>query len=516
MPSSSIPVPDRDAGTYASPRKKSSAENYRRHIANLRSDLEAVRAKFRQEKRRIQENFDREKQKTIELTTKRLTDEHAAEVKKVRENAAKEKDSELRQVLKFKEEEVKTLKQQVLEEKEKNRSAEEELRRVLADKGKEGEDRSEIERKLRSEIASLKEQKHRVDEMYRIKVADDNEKAEMIRRLKAEHEIELQKFMKYSERESIQSLHQKGLTEKALKKKAHELAFNYLAKKLEDEKGDLERRLSHGGDLETLRRSNSHKMGSSLDCDSSERLVESGKKSGLSPRKLLQKGALKDGNVKATCVSIARQLEEKAKKLQEEKVQAKKQRGKCFGRVGDLRVRERVHTGERPYECEQCGKCFREAGNLKTHERVHTGEKPYQCKQCGKCFSQAGNMRTHEKRVHTGEKPYECQQCGKCFSQAGYLRKHERVHTGEKRNKRTPVVKFFLNRRSVGKREKAGESSASANEHEVEIYRPRTLKEHSSNHGVKHSCWLCQEELSSKELLLAHYQNHMTFEESST
>ncbi|XP_068749627.1 janus kinase and microtubule-interacting protein 3-like isoform X3 [Montipora capricornis] len=363
MPSSSIPVPDRDAGTYASPRKKSSAENYRRHIANLRSDLEAVRAKFRQEKRRIQENFDREKQKTIELTTKRLTDEHAAEVKKVRENAAKEKDSELRQVLKFKEEEVKTLKQQVLEEKEKNRSAEEELRRVLADKGKEGEDRSEIERKLRSEIASLKEQKHRVDEMYRIKVADDNEKAEMIRRLKAEHEIELQKFMKYSERESIQSLHQKGLTEKALKKKAHELAFNYLAKKLEDEKGDLERRLSHGGDLETLRRSNSHKMGSSLDCDSSERLVESplakkakerefkkknaelqskvkkverkcavleGKKSGLSPRKLLQKGALKDGNVKATCVSIARQLEEKAKKLQEEKVQAKQRQQPTF------------------------------------------------------------------------------------------------------------------------------------------------------------------------------------------
>ncbi|XP_068681070.1 peripheral-type benzodiazepine receptor-associated protein 1-like isoform X3 [Montipora foliosa] len=368
MPSSSIPVPDRDAGTYASPRKNSSAEDYRRHNAKLRSDLEAERAKIRQvlrdksaEIKRIQENFDREKQKTIELTSKRLTNEHAAEIKKVRENIAKEKDNELRQVLKFKEEEVKTLKQQVLEEKEKNRSAEEELRRVLADKGKEGEDRSEIERKLRSEIASLKEQKHKVDEMYRIKAADDNEKAEMIRRLRAEHEIELQKFMKDSKRESIQSLHQRRLTEKALEEKAHELAFkDHLAKKLEAEKGDLERRLSHGGDLETLRRSNLHRMGSSLDFDSSERLDESPLAKKDKERELkkknaelqskvenlekkcavLEKETLKSGNVKATfvaeekikklkkrnseLVSIARQLEEKAKKLQEEKVQAKK------------------------------------------------------------------------------------------------------------------------------------------------------------------------------------------------
>ena len=102
------------------------------------------------------------------------------------------------------------------------------------------------------------------------------------------------------------------------------------------------------------------------------------------------------------------------------------------------------------------------------------------------------------------------------LAHAGDLRKHERVHAREKRYKRKPKGNFFRNKKSVRKHEKALGRSKSASEHEVQIHRPCTRQEHSSNQGENYSCWLCQEELCSEELLLAHYQNHMTFEEPST
>ncbi|XP_064628255.1 zinc finger protein 263-like isoform X2 [Lineus longissimus] len=52
------------------------------------------------------------------------------------------------------------------------------------------------------------------------------------------------------------------------------------------------------------------------------------------------------------------------------------------------------------YKCQYCAKTFNHRGHFVRHERIHTGEKPYQCDICGKDFSRSEALRIHKFSIH--------------------------------------------------------------------------------------------------------------------
>ncbi|CAG0901041.1 unnamed protein product, partial [Cyprideis torosa] len=155
---------------------------------------------------------------------------------------------------------------------------------------------------------------------------------------------------------------------------------------------------------------------------------------------------------------------------------------KLFTRSADLKVHYRVHTNERPFECNLCRKQFTDSSNMlkhnhplfsielvrwknmtrifrrnieslrflihcvqvgivvlrprnlpisdgmKTHELIHASCKQFVCSFCKKLFTRSADLKVHY-RVHTNERPFECNLCRKQFTDSSNMLKHKkRIH----------------------------------------------------------------------------------------
>ncbi|XP_072919607.1 zinc finger and BTB domain-containing protein 41-like [Hemitrygon akajei] len=136
---------------------------------------------------------------------------------------------------------------------------------------------------------------------------------------------------------------------------------------------------------------------------------------------------------------------------------------KCFDRIGKYECHTRVHTGEKPFECDICNQRYSTKSNLTAHRKKHNSQAAFQrkeqkCPFCNKLHASKKTLAKHVKRFHpdniqeffTARKKrseaWRCDVCNKTFTRRPHLEEHMILHTQDKPFKCSYCEEHFKSR----------------------------------------------------------------------
>lgn len=134
---------------------------------------------------------------------------------------------------------------------------------------------------------------------------------------------------------------------------------------------------------------------------------------------------------------------------------------KVFDRAGKYESHTRVHTGEKPFQCDICLQCYSTKSNLTVHKKKHDSDTPFQTKEhkcpfCNKLHASKKTLAKHVKRFHPDHiqecltkrksEGWKCAICLKTFTRRPHLQEHMILHSQERPFKCSFCDEYFKSR----------------------------------------------------------------------
>lgn len=239
------------ASDAADPTEARVIDELRKQVVRLKTDLEAEKQKTRalqsthvEELKKINEDHERRLESALESAVRKKDLEKQFELKKMEDALAKQKDQELKALAKDKEDELKKLQRKM------SKDCEDQVRQAVDAERKFAKEHiealasggllSERETNLTREVFILGEQTFQLESQAQTLRQENKALAEQIRRLKTDHEVEIQDLLRQTKAEAQRDMAQLKLAERIIFEKEQDLqAIEYHAQMAMQEKEAL-------------------------------------------------------------------------------------------------------------------------------------------------------------------------------------------------------------------------------------------------------------------------------------